>query len=134
MTNKPTIIFGMLIISIFLLFANCSNEGNTGDVEIPDTTTETPSTNTEIPETEEPLTPATTELPPSDYLPEVPRISIHEVKAKLDAGANILIVDSRHDHSYDESHIAGAISIPLDNMSEPYDGFESYDEIITYCT
>jgi rhodanese-related sulfurtransferase len=74
------------------------------------------------------------ELPPSEYLPEIPRISVHKVKAKLDEGANVIIIDSRHGHSYDESHIPGSISIPLDNMSEPYNKFESYDEIITYCT
>ncbi len=128
MIKKPTIIFGMLIISMFLLTANCSNEGNTGEVEITDSeSTQTPGTNTEIPETEESLTPATTELPPSDYLPEVPRISIHDVKAKLDAGANILIVDSRELEDYNKSHIIGAVS-----KTEAIT-LESYEEIITYC-
>ena len=75
-----------------------------------------------------------TELPPSLYLPDVPRISAGEVKAKLDAGANIIIIDSRSMASYQKSHIAGAISIPLTDMSAPYNALDSYDEIITYCT
>jgi len=74
------------------------------------------------------------ELPPSEYLPEIPRISVRAVKARLDEGVNVIIIDSRHQHSYDEAHIPGAISIPLDDMVEPYDEFENYDEIITYCT
>ncbi len=74
-----------------------------------------------------------TELPPSSFLPEIPRISVEEVKAKLDAGANIVIVDSRSRTSYDQSHIVGAISIPLKTMAEPYSNLVGYDEIITYC-
>ncbi len=77
--------------------------------------------------------PTGTGLPPSSYLPEVPRIGIEEVKAKLDAGSNIVIVDSRFKTSYDQSHIAGAISIPITTMAEPYDYLDGYDEIITYC-
>jgi hypothetical protein len=73
--------------------------------------------------------------------PEIPRISVEEVKAKLDAGSNIVIVDSRHEMSYDSNHIAGAISIPLSDMSslsseeitQRYSDLHLYDEIITYC-
>ncbi|MFC1955483.1 rhodanese-like domain-containing protein [Chloroflexota bacterium] len=56
------------------------------------------------------------------------------MKAKLDAGANIIIIDSRSKENYDQSHIAGAISLPLNEMNSPYDNFKGYDEIITYCT
>lgn len=79
-------------------------------------------------------TPSSTELPPSSFLPEVPRISVEEVKKKLDTGANIVIVDSRSKASYDQAHITGAVSLPLEDMAEPYDDFDGYDEIITYCT
>lgn len=128
MINKLSITFGVLIISMFLLTANCSNGGNTGEVEITDSATaQTPGTNTGVPETEALLTPAITELPPSSYLPEVPRISIHEVKAKLDAGANILTIDSRPIEDYNESHIIGAVS-----KTESIE-LEGYEEIITYC-
>lgn len=128
MINKLSITFGVLIISMFLLTANCSNGGSTGEVEITDSATaQTPGTITGIPETEASLTPAITELPPSSYLPEVPRISIHEVKAKLDAGANILIVDSRPIEDYNESHIIGAVS-KTESIK-----LEGYEEIITYC-
>ncbi len=73
-------------------------------------------------------------LPASEYLPEIPRIGVDEVKVKLDDGANILIIDSRSKEDYDESHIVGAISIPLDDMGEPYEDLGEYDEIFTYCT
>ncbi len=84
-------------------------------------------------------TPATTptspstELPLSSYLPEIPRISAEEVKAKSDASVNLVIIDSRSDTIYAQSHIAEAISIPLSTMTEPYSDLDRYDEIITYC-
>ncbi len=78
-------------------------------------------------------TPPGTELPPSSYLPEIPRISAEEVKAKSDAGVNLVIIDSRSETSYAGSHITGSISIPLSIMAEPYSDLDSYDEIITYC-
>jgi rhodanese-related sulfurtransferase len=72
---------------------------------------------------------------------EVIRISLEDVKAKLDAGSNIVIVDSRAKTAYDRSHIAGAISIPLSDMSslspeeiaQRYSDLHLYDEIMTYC-
>ncbi len=78
-------------------------------------------------------TPPVTELPPSSYLPEIPRISAEEVKAKSDAGINLVIIDSRSKTSYAQSHIMEAISIPISTMAEPYSDLDGYDEIITYC-
>jgi hypothetical protein len=78
-------------------------------------------------------TPPSRELPPSPYLPEVPRISVEEVKSKLDAGIDLVIIDSRSRNSYDQSHIAGSISIPFETMAESYSDLNGYDEIITYC-
>jgi rhodanese-related sulfurtransferase len=65
--------------------------------------------------------------------PDIKRISVEELKAKLDAGANIVIVDSQPDAYYKVTHIAGAISIPLETMAAPYTNLEGYEEIITVC-
>ncbi|GAG11355.1 unnamed protein product, partial [marine sediment metagenome] len=59
--------------------------------------------------------------------------SAEEVKAQLDAGINLVIVDSRPKTSYAQSHITGAISIPEHTMAEPYSDLDGYDEIVTYC-
>lgn len=40
---------------------------------------------------------------------EVPRITPKELKALLDAGAEVIIVDARSRGEYDEEHIPGAI-------------------------
>ena len=46
----------------------------------------------------------------------VPRISIDELKQKMDSGAAIIIVDNRHKEEYDVDHIKGAILAPLDTI------------------
>ncbi len=72
----------LMMILVSILIVACSNDKSP---EISPSQTDIPPSNT----------PLIDELPPSSFLPEIPRISIYEVKAKLDAGANIAIVDSR---------------------------------------
>ena len=74
------------------------------------------------------------EVPPNSYLPEIKRVSIEDVKMKLDSASNVVIVDTRSQNSYDKSHIAGSISIPLEAIAEQYSKIDGYDEIITYCS
>jgi 3-mercaptopyruvate sulfurtransferase SseA len=66
---------------------------------------------------------------------EVPRVSLEEAKLALESG-NAIIVDVRGPEEYQESHIAGAISIPLGTIeSNPASLELDKDEwIITYCT
>ena len=65
---------------------------------------------------------------------EIPRISPEEVKARLEAGYNLVIVDTRLKGAYERIHIAGAVSIPLEEITERYDELRGYDEVVTYCT
>jgi rhodanese-related sulfurtransferase len=44
---------------------------------------------------------------------EVPRISIGEAKRRLDEGEAIVLVDVRMREAYDQSHIKGALSLPV---------------------
>ena len=66
---------------------------------------------------------------------EVPRVTPQEAKAALHSGAAI-IVDVRDLALYEKSHVAGAISIWLDDIEKNPAGL-SLDKdqwIITYCT
>lgn len=95
----------------------------------------------------EPDSPAPTQAPiftlaPSstdDDLPQteadVPRVSVEEAKAAL-AGGEAVIVDVRSAQAYAEVHIAGAISIPLDQFENNIANvsLEKDQWIITYCT
>ena len=57
-----------------------------------------------------------------------------EVKEKIDSGINIAVIDSRDYQYYQQAHIAGAITLPLSDMDEPYMDLKGFDEIVTYCT
>ena len=141
---KHTILVVILLILAAVVLPAC---GRTSPILTESPEVETPNIKEEVPAASVPETPSTTEktpeasppeilpsaeLPLSSYMPEIPRISIEEVKAKLDAGSNVIIIDSRSKASYDRSHIAGAISIPLTDMVEPYDDLTSYDKVIFY--
>lgn len=67
-------------------------------------------------------------------LSEIPRVTPTEVKAKLDSGSNIAIVDTRSEAEYERAHIVGAISIPLGETTQRYTELDDYNEVITYCT
>lgn len=65
---------------------------------------------------------------------EIPRISARAVKDKLDAGSNLVIIDTRSEAEYEQAHIAGAISMPLERIAQRYSELNIYDDIVTYCT
>ncbi len=79
--------------------------------------------------------------PPSfsgnDSLPadtsEVPRITAEQVRQRLDAGVNLVIVDVRSAEDFEDLHIAGAISIPEEEIIARQSELQAYDEIVLYC-
>ena len=80
-------------------------------------------------------TPAGTSFPLPQTEADAPRVTAQEAKAAVDAGYAI-IVDVRSVESYAKSHIADALSIPLDRIEADPAGV-SLDPsmwIITYCT
>lgn len=73
------------------------------------------------------------DLPPTEA--DVPRITAEEARAALDSGAAV-IVDVRDPSQYEQSHVAGAISIWLDDIEANPTGLDLDKDqwIITYCT
>jgi predicted sulfurtransferase len=69
----------------------------------------------------------------SDSGSDVPRISLEQLKEKLDAGADMVIVDVRSKEDFGEGHIIGAVSIPWEEIAERYTELPRDKEIITYC-
>ena len=63
---------------------------------------------------------------------DVPRIAPEELKARLDNGEEILIVDSRALSLFEIEHIAGAISVPKHEVDERLDEFPRDQEIVFY--
>lgn len=65
--------------------------------------------------------------------PDIPRVSLDEVKAAIDAGTAV-VVDVRSAEAYAGGHIAGAINIPLAEIESRIAEIDPNQWIITYCT
>ena len=66
----------------------------------------------------------------------VPRITVQELKVKMDKGEDAVIVDVRAGREYDDSKIKikGAIRIPIVQLEARSNELPRDKEIITYCT
>jgi len=111
---------------------------------VPPTATPIPPTPTPVPPTASPtttVTPMPTTPPPvteGESIPttrsEVPRIKPQELKEKLDAGEDVIVVDARSRNSYESLRIPGALSIPLSEIEERHGELPQEGEIVLYCT
>jgi hydroxyacylglutathione hydrolase len=66
---------------------------------------------------------------------DVPRISIEELKAMLDSGTPVTIIDAQPESIYAEGHIKGAISLPWKSQLDLEDVWTLPNDIpiVTYC-
>lgn len=64
---------------------------------------------------------------------EIVRARLDEAKAAFDSG-EATFVDVRSRAAFDEDHIPGAISIPLDELEIRLDELDPSDWILLYCT
>lgn len=65
--------------------------------------------------------------------PEIPRVSLADAKAAYETGSAVF-VDVRDAQSYAQSHVKGALSIPLEELPNRLNELKQSDWIITYCT
>jgi hypothetical protein len=65
--------------------------------------------------------------------PNVPRLTLKEAQDNLAKGQAVLI-DVRSKSAYDSAHIAGALSIPEEEMSSRRGELPIDKELILYCT
>lgn len=66
----------------------------------------------------------------------IPRMTIQELKEKMDRGDRIVILDVRtaQDYTTSPNKIRGAIRIPVDQLKSRYTELPAAAEIVTYCT
>ena len=64
---------------------------------------------------------------------DVPRVTPQELKAKLDAGQAV-VFDVRRPESYAQRHIAGAISLPEDEVATRLAELPTDEMAVFYCT
>src|SRR5690349_7546936 len=65
--------------------------------------------------------------------PEVPRIPPAEADAKL-GQPGVIFLDARSAQEYSDSHIKGAVNIPLPEIPSRFSELPHDAEIIAYCT
>lgn len=64
---------------------------------------------------------------------DVPRITAQELRAKLDAGQAV-VFDARRQESYIQQHIAGAISLPWNEVGTRLAELPADKQAVFYCT
>jgi rhodanese-related sulfurtransferase len=66
---------------------------------------------------------------------DIPRITIQELKAMLDSGTPVTVIDAQPESIYAEGHIKGAISIPWKSQLDLEDVWTLPNDkpIVTYC-
>jgi len=66
----------------------------------------------------------------------IPRITVKELKAKMDKGEDIVIIDVRTGLEYTRSdiQIKGAVRIDIFQLENRYTEIPIDKEIVTYCT
>jgi 3-mercaptopyruvate sulfurtransferase SseA len=72
---------------------------------------------------------ALTEVP----FPAVQRVSVEDAR-RAHEGGSAVFVDVRDPGSYEQAHIPGALSIPLEELADGQEELDPDDWIITYCT
>lgn len=66
---------------------------------------------------------------------EVPRITRDELKRKMDAGEDLLILDVRAGSWYrSDRQIPGAIRAPKEQIASMYDSLPKGKDVVAYCT
>jgi len=72
------------------------------------------------------------ESPKKSFFEAPPRITLEELKGKLDQKADVIVVDVRGDSPFEQEHIKSAISIPLEEIEEGKREFPKDKEIVFY--
>jgi hydroxyacylglutathione hydrolase len=67
---------------------------------------------------------------------EIPRITIHELKAVIDRGESVIILDTQPKAIFEKVHIKGAVSLPwkVRLTLQDVSGLPRDKPIVTYCT
>lgn len=123
MLRLNTCLFTMAVVLVLIAFTACAplRQPEQSAPESP-ATVENITDNQTVTQTTHPI--------PEDSMP---RISINELKQKIDSGADILVVDTRHREEYDIDHIKGAVSAPLDDIIAGKWQPPANKELILYC-
>ncbi|MGB9724163.1 MAG: rhodanese-like domain-containing protein [Chloroflexia bacterium] len=87
-----------------------------------------------IPPPTRPPTARPTPSPTMSSPAEIPRIQAQELWERLQAGESIVVVDVRGRNEYEQEHIVGALSLPLEELARRAAELPRDRLIVFYCT
>jgi len=69
-------------------------------------------------------------------MPEAPRMTIDELKRRMDTGEQFTIIDTRNPQAWAESEVMmpGAIRMPIDELANHLPQIPKSKPIVAYCT
>ena len=69
-------------------------------------------------------------------MPDAPRITVHELKRRMDAGEDFTVIDTRNPNAWAETDtvIPEAIRVPLDELEQTLPRIPKNRPIVAYCT
>jgi rhodanese-related sulfurtransferase len=67
---------------------------------------------------------------------DAPRITVEELKRRMDAGEDFTVIDVRNPQAWDESDsmLPEAIRVPLDKLEESLPRISKNRPVVAYCT
>ncbi len=69
-------------------------------------------------------------------MPDAPRITVQELKKRMDAGEDFTVVDTRNPNAWAETDtvIPEAIRVPLDELEQNLPRIPKNRPVVAYCT
>ena len=67
------------------------------------------------------------------YEQKVRTLGLEELKKMYESNAKFVLVDARSREDFDQAHLPGALSIPVEDIKERSGRFDKREEIVTYC-
>jgi len=69
-------------------------------------------------------------------MPEIPRITAHEVKQGIERGQDFVLIDVRNPRAWAESEVKArnAIRVPLDELEQYLPRIPKTKPVVAYCT
>jgi rhodanese-related sulfurtransferase len=69
-------------------------------------------------------------------MPSVPRITVNELKQRMDAGEDFTLIDVRNPQAWEQSDtmLPGAIRVPIDQWEKSLPRIPKMRPVVTYCT
>jgi rhodanese-related sulfurtransferase len=69
-------------------------------------------------------------------MPEAPRITVDDLKRRMDAGEDLTVIDVRNPQAWAESDVMmpGAVRVPFDDFERYLYQIPKDRPVVTYCT